>query len=126
MLCTRFLRCCLETFLGLQTDVEENYADDADAAYNGVTPNNAPTPRQKIRRNCTRVRGPPVALHVSRYTCHSRFPFFARQARRTSSSMAESATAKSSNSNGDWGSLIKATCARKEAYVQNLHKHPGQ
>ena len=24
--------------------------------------------------SCTRVRGPPVALHVSRYTCRSRFP----------------------------------------------------
>ena len=26
------------------------------------------------RHSCTRVRGPPVALHVSRYTCRSRFP----------------------------------------------------
>ena len=25
-------------------------------------------------RSCTCVRGPPVALHVSRYTCRSRFP----------------------------------------------------
>ena len=24
--------------------------------------------------SCTRVRGPPVALHVSHYTCRSRFP----------------------------------------------------
>ena len=28
----------------------------------------------KQGHSCTRVRGPPVALHVSRYTCRSKFP----------------------------------------------------
>ena len=29
---------------------------------------------QFLVHSCTRMRGPPVALHVSRYTCRSKFP----------------------------------------------------
>ena len=37
-----------------------------------------PIPRNRVNRSCTRLRVPPVALHVLRYTCRSWFPGFQR------------------------------------------------